>query len=339
MSRRALLTSLLLLLGTLTAAWLAASLGTRNGALVFEPGWLGELLAGARLSDETILLQLRLPRVLAAVLVGSALALAGLVLQAVTRNALADPFLLGISGGAGLAVVLVQALPEAVQAGLGWWLTPLAAFTGAQAATLLVLALARGAGGRRTALALILAGLVINAFCAALMSFVLVRFDPFRVRVTTLWLAGGIGFSSWPQLTLAALLLLPSALFLRAQAHRLNAFALGETGAAYVGVEAHRLLGRVALLSSLLTGLAVSLGGLLGWVGLIVPHAVRLLVGRDFRGSLPAAAGGGALLLVLADSGARLLFAPEEIPVGVLTALLGCPLLLWLLRAHMRRPQ
>jgi len=338
MSRRALLVCLLLGLGTLCALWLAAGLGSRDGALVFDPRWPGRIFAGAHTPDDNILLELRLPRVIAALLVGSALAVAGLVLQGVTQNALADPYLLGIAGGAGLAVVLTHALPTSILAELGWWITPAAAFAGAQAASLLVLALARGAAGRRTALATVLAGLIINAFCAALMTLVLVRLDPFRTRITTLWLAGGIEFCTWPHLALAMLLLLPSLLFLRAQAHRLNAFALGEVGAAYVGVDAERLLGRVALVASLLTGLAVSMGGLLGFVGLIVPHVVRLLVGRDFRDTLPAAGVAGALLLLLCDSGARLLFLPEETPVGVLTALLGCPLLLGLLRAQLRRP-
>ena len=118
---------------------------------------------------------------------------AGLVLQGLTRNPLADPYLLGISGGAGLAVVLLQAMP---QISVSWWLVPLAAFMGAQGAALLVLLLARGSGGRLTILGLILGGVVINAFCAALMSFILARFDPFRLRITTLWLAGGIGFAA-----------------------------------------------------------------------------------------------------------------------------------------------
>jgi len=125
-------------------------------------------------------------------------------------------------------------------------------------------------------------------------------------------------------------------IYLRAQAHRLNALSLGTHGAQSVGVDAERLLLRSAMVSSVLTGLGVSLGGLLGYVGLIVPHAVRLLVGRDFRATLPVAAVAGPLLLVVADAVARLAFAPEELPVGVLTAILGCPLLLVLLRAQIR---
>jgi len=274
--------------------------------------------------------------VLAGIVVGAGLAVAGLVLQGLTRNPLADPYLLGISGGAGLAVVLLHALPGLAVAA-GSWLMPLAAFTGAQVAALLVLALGRTgrAGGRLTVLGLILGGVVINALCAALISFLLARFDPFRLRVTTLWLAGGIGFVRWEQLALCTLLVALTWFYLRLQAHHLNAFALGTTGAASVGVDPQRLLLRAALLSSLLTGLGVSLAGLLGYVGLIVPHAVRRIAGADFRAALPLAALAGALLLVVADAAARLLFAPEELPVGVITALLGCPVLLVLLRRQL----
>jgi iron complex transport system permease protein len=318
------------------AAWLSVALGSQEGAIVFEPDWPARLAA-----DELhakVLLFWRCPRVVAGMLVGACLAVAGSVLQGLTRNPLADPYLLGISGGAGLAVVLLHAVPALV-VGTGWWLVPLAAFAGAQAAALAVLALGRAtgvSGGRISVLGLILAGVVINAFCAALMTFLLVRFDPFRLRVTTLWLAGGIGFTRWDQLLLVLLLTAAGWLFLRLQAHRLNAFALGASGAGAVGVDADRLMFRSALVASLLTGLGVSIGGLLGYVGLIVPHAARRLVGNDFRATLPLAAVAGALLVAVADAVARLALAPEELPVGVLTALIGCPVLLVLLRRGVR---
>ncbi len=318
------------------AAWVAVGLGSAEGQLTFRGDWLGALLGGDRGGeiDQRLVIHWRLPRAAAALLVGGALALAGLVLQAVTRNPLADPYLLGISGGAGLAVVLVRCV-LASDAG-AWWLTPLAAFGGAAAASVFVLTLARGSGGRVTVLGLILAGVVVNALCAALMAFILARLDPFRLRITTLWLIGGIGYASWLQLALVACGVLVAAVWLRADAHRLNTFALGADAAQSVGVDAQRLLRRAAGLSSLLTALGVSLGGLLGYVGLIVPHAVRLLVGQDLRRSLPAAMGAGSLLLIVADTAARTAFAPEELPVGVLTALVGCPVLLVLLKAQLR---
>lgn len=334
--RRSALTWTALLGGlTLLAAWMAVGLGSQQGQVIFEPDWVASLGGGVDSLHDKVLLFWRAPRVAAGLVVGAALAVAGLVLQGLTRNPLADPYLLGISGGAGLAVVLLHALPALIQQS-GWWAIPTAAFFGAQAAALAVLQLGKGSGGRLTVLGLILGGVIINAFCAALMSFLLVRFDPFRLRITTLWLAGGIGFARWHQITLVALLMASGWVYLRLQAHRLNAFALGTIGAASVGVDSDRLLLRSALISSLLTGLGVSLGGLLGYVGLIVPHAVRRLVGNDFRAALPVTAFAGALLVVVADAVARLALAPEELPVGVLTALLGCPVLLILLKSQLR---
>ncbi len=335
MRRSALLWTLVLGGAALAAAWLSVALGSQQGELIFSPGWPRTLWSGDVSMQHRILLHLRAPRVGAGLAVGASLAVAGLVLQGVTRNPLADPYLLGISGGAGLLVVLLHAFPFLVD-GLGWWLVPATAFFGALAAAFSVLLMARGAGGRMTVLGLILSGVILNAFCAAVMTFLLARFDPFRLRVTTLWLAGAVGFTRWPQLALVAAVAAAVLLLLRSQAHRLNALALGLDGAQAVGVDADRLLLRAVLWSSVLTALGVSLGGLLGYVGLIVPHAVRLLVGRDFRRTLPVAAAGGALLVVLADLGARLAFAPEELPVGVLTAILGCPVLLLLLRAQLR---
>ena len=321
---------------SLVVAWLATGLGSQQGELVFSPGWVAALWSGDDAALRfRVLVVLRGPRVIAALVVGACLSVAGQVLQGVTRNPLADPYLLGISGGAGLLVVLLHAFDALVNLA-GWWLVPVVGFAGAQAAAFAVLLLARGVGGRTTVLGLVLGGVVINAFCAAVMSFVLARFDPFHLRVTTLWLAGGIGMVDGYQLALVTATLVATWIYLRSRAHHLNAMALSGVGAEAVGVDADRLLVRAAGLSSLLTGLAVSLAGLLGYVGLMIPHMVRILVGGDFRATLPVSAAAGALLLVTADLAARLAFAPEELPVGVLTAILGCPVLLVLLRAQIR---
>lgn len=324
---------LLALVGLLVACWLAMGLGSHQGQITFDPTWPLQLDQADSLRRNVLLIW-RGPRVIAALLVGAALALAGLLLQGVTRNPLADPYLLGISGGAGLAVVLFQGV--AIFQGADWWLTPIVAMVGATVANFAVLFLSRGAGGRVTVLGLILGGVVINAFCAALMSFMLARFDPFHLRVTTLWLAGGIGFAPWSQLAVVAAFVFAAWLYLRLRAHQLNAFALGGEGAKTVGVDSERLLLHSALLASFLAAVGVSLAGLLGYVGLIVPHVVRLLVGRDFRLTLTLSALLGAALLLLADTAARLAFAPEELPVGVLTAIMGCPVLLILLRAQLK---
>ncbi|MFH1130647.1 MAG: iron ABC transporter permease [Pseudomonadota bacterium] len=322
-----------LILLTITAMWVAMGLGSSQGRLTFDGNWFARLFEGDEL-ERNVLLIWRGPRVVAAAIVGLALAVAGLLLQGTTRNPLADPYLLGISGGAGLFVVLVRGLNFFQTA--DWWLTPIVAFCGAMIANFLVLTLARGTGGRITVLGLILGGVIINAFCAALMTFLLARFDPFRLRVTTLWLAGGIGFARWSQLAMVGGVVLVAWVFLRSQAHKLNAFALGTEDAASVGVDTDKLLLHSAVWASLLSAIGVSLAGLLGYVGLIVPHGVRMIVGHDFRVTLPLSGLAGALLLVLADIAARTLFAPEELPTGVITALLGCPVLLILLRAQLR---
>jgi len=329
------LTAALLALACAVAAYLAASLGSSAGDLTLELDWPWLWADGDDGTLAAVIAHIRAPRVAAALLAGTALAVSGLLLQGISRNPLADPFLLGVSGGGALAVVVLHAVPGLGES-LGWWAVPLAAFVGAQAATLLVMSLARGPGGRLTMLGLILGGVIINAFCAALITLILSRFEPLKLRITTIWLAGGIGFIEWPQLAIAAVVVLVSLLFVRLQANHLNAFALGEEGAGLVGVDARKLLVRSTLASSLLTGVAVSLAGLVGYVGLIVPHVVRLAIGRDFRSTIVLSALGGGLLLVVGDATARTVTAPQEIPVGVLAALIGTPLLLVLIRRELR---
>jgi len=188
--RPAWLLTLVLLLVTLGVAYLATAAVSREGSVGFDLAWPQRLFGADDLS-RNLLVSWRLPRVVAAMIVGAALSLAGLLLQGVTRNPLADPYLLGISGGAGLIVVFVRAMIPLPA--IDWWLTPACAFLGATLATLLVIALARGgprSEGRLTVVGLVLAGVVINALCAAMMQFILARLDPFHLRVTTLWLAG-----------------------------------------------------------------------------------------------------------------------------------------------------
>jgi len=326
----------LVLAGTLVAAFLALALGYTNGSLVFNVDWPSLLWTPGRNLERDILLSIRLPRILAAILAGLSLASAGLVLQSVSRNPLADPYLLGISGGAALAVVLVHGMLRLTDL-LGWWVVPVSAFIGAQLATVLVLSIARGPAGKITVLGIILGGVIINALCAALTMFLMVRFDPNRLRITTLWMAGGLSSESYGRLGLAAAIALAALVVLRARAHRLNAFVLGEEGAAGVGVDTEREIRVAAVCASVLAGVGVSLAGLLGFVGLIVPHLARMITGMDVRKSLPLACALGALLLLSADAVGRVVAAPEELPVGVLAALAGCPVLLVLLRNEMRR--
>ena len=318
------------------AAYVGASLGSAAGAVTFEPDWPRAFLPGGGGPFAAVITELRVPRVLAAALTGAALALSGLVLQGVSRNPLADPFLLGVSGGAGVVVVALYAVPRLVVS-LGWWIVPVGAFAGAQAATMLVLTLARGPRGRVTVIGLVLGGVVVNAFCAAVTTVLLVSLEPLRLRFASFWLAGGVSSAEWGQIAIAAAVLAACAVFVWSRAGAFNAFALGEEGAGLVGVDTRRALREAAWTASLLTGIAVSLSGMVGYVGLIVPHVARLLVGGDFRANVPLTAAAGALLLVAADAAARTVISPAELPVGVLTALIGTPLLFILIRREMGR--
>jgi len=318
------------------AAYVATALGSRGGELTLELDWPHRLFAGADRGLAAVIAELRAPRVAAAALTGAALAVAGLVLQGVSRNPLADPFLLGVSGGAGVVVVALYAVPSVIPT-LGWWIVPVGAFAGAQAATALVLTLSRGPRGRVTVLGLILGGVVVNAFCAAIMTVLLVSLEPLRLRFASFWLAGGVSSAEWGQIAIAAIGVGVASVFMWARGGAINAFGLGEEGAGLVGVDTRRLLRESAWAASLLTGLAVSLSGMVGYVGLIVPHAVRLLVGGDVRANVPLAAASGALILVVGDAAARSVISPAELPVGVLTALIGTPILFVLIRREMRR--
>lgn len=283
-------------------------------------------------ADEAILLQLRLPRVLGAFLTGVGLAAAGTVMQGVFRNPLADPYVLGSSAGAGLGAVLALALGPRFEA-LGFGPVPLLAFCGALGATLLVYALAR-VGWRTPTPNLLLAGLATTSLFASLTSLVLLLAPIAQLQLPAVlaWLLGGVTLSGWQEIPLLAPLLVLGVLAAVALARPLDALALGEEGASYLGIPVERAkLGAIAV-ASLLTALAVATSGLIGFVGLLVPHAVRLVVGPRHRLLVPASALSGGAFLVLMDLLARTVLAPGELPVGVLTALLGAPFFLWLLR-------
>ncbi|MCI2956553.1 iron chelate uptake ABC transporter family permease subunit [Agromyces atrinae] len=265
-----------------------------------------------------IVWELRMPRVLTAAAVGAGLALCGAILQALTRNPLADPYLLGLSAGASLGASAVLVLGIAIA-------LPVAAFAGGLAALVLTLALA-GAGGRLTPTRTVLAGLAVAAAFGALTSLVIfwsATGDSYREILG--WLLGSLAGADWPAVLLAGGALIVIGLPLLASARTLDAFAFGDTTAATLGVHVGRtrwlLLGATALLTSAL----VAVSGAIGFVGLILPHAVRLLVGPGHRALLPLSALAGAVFLVWADTAARTVFDPRELPVGIITALIGAP--------------
>ena len=287
--------------------------------------------------DAAVLGVIRAPRVLLAAMLGAGLALAGAVMQGLFRNPLADPGLIGVSAGAALAAVGAIVLGPSIFGGragvFGLWLLPVAAFVGGLGATVLVRLLASH-GGVTGVATLLLAGVAINALCGALTGLLIFMADDRQVRDITFWTLGSLAGARWVQLPVAAALVLLPALAMLPLARALNALTLGEREAFHLGLRVEPAKRIAVALAAVAVSAGVALAGLIGFVGLVVPHLVRLLVGADHRLVLPGAALLGAGLLVLADLAARSLAAPAELPVGVVTALLGAPFFLWLLRGR-----
>ena len=281
----------------------------------------------AELFTSPIVRDLRVPRALLAFLVGGALGTAGASLQALVRNPLADPYLLGLSGGAGLGAVAAIALHLA-----GPWALPLAAFAGALGAMGLVYRLGLVGGAELDPRVLILAGVAVGAFAAAVTTAVVSLSDAAELRNAFLWLWGGLSGASWDTVRVMAIYTpLPLAV-LYAAARSLDLLALGDEPARHLGADVERVKRRVYVAASLLTAAAVAVSGVIGFVGLIVPHVMRTLWGHHHRTLLPAAFFGGGTLLALADTLARTTIAPRELPVGIVTALIGVPVFTLLLR-------
>jgi iron complex transport system permease protein len=283
-------------------------------------------------SIRQIVVELRAPRAVLAILVGGGLALAGAVFQALLRNPLAEPYILGISGGAATGAVLALALGLAVSHS---WALPIAAFVGALLAITLVLRVAAAADDRVDVRVLLLAGVVVGAFFTACLSFVLSISDARTVRSAILWMMGSLAGADWVTVMTVALYTLPATLVLIGLARPLNLMAIGEETAGYLGTNVERVKKVAYVVASLLTAAGVAATGIIGFVGLIVPHGVRLVVGADYRMLLPLSFLAGAVFLTLADVVARTMLSPIEVPIGVITALVGVPLFLLLLRRSM----
>lgn len=297
------------------------SIGTHLGLdrLGFGPSPLSTLRDG-------IVWELRLPRVLAAAAVGAALALCGAVMQTLTRNPLADPYLLGLSSGASVGAVIVLVLGVAAVA------LPMAAFGGAVLALVITLALANRRGElppTRT----VLAGLAVSYLCSAATSFVIfwsATGDSYREILS--WLLGSLGGASWGDVAIVTVAVVVVGAALLSQTRILDAFAFGDGTAAALGIDVNRTRWTLLTLVALITGAAVAVSGAIGFVGLMVPHAVRMVVGSAHRRVLPLATLAGATFMIWADTLARTLFEPRELPVGVVTAFLGAPAFAYLLR-------
>lgn len=286
-------------------------------------------ISGAPLSPPAMVLwEIRLPRILLAGLIGGVLAVVGASLQALLRNALADPYVLGVSSGAALGAVVGGLVGHSLhEASLMLFLW---AFAGSLL-TLIVLYRISSVHGLLPVQTLLLAGVVINAIFSALVLFAVAMVEPSRLFGLLSWLMGSIGSADYRIVGLLFVYSLVGLLLLFGKAEQLNLLTLGDESAKSLGVEPERLKRRVFVITALLTGAVVSLSGMIGFIGMMVPHALRLLIGPDHRLLLPAAAVVGAAFLILADLLARSLLAPTELPVGVITALLGGPFFLYLL--------
>jgi iron complex transport system permease protein len=296
------------------------------GAVPIPPSDVIRGLAGSQDTSGTIIRELRLPRVLGAALVGGALAAAGALLQGLLRNPLADPFVTGTSAGATLAAV------AAIVLGLATPFVPLAAFVGALVTVAIVWRLSRF-GGATTVLTVLLAGIVLTSFAGALVTFLLLSSDRLglQLRAVLGWLQGGVSVITWSELGVAAAVTAIGLALALVLAHRVDAYAFGEETAATLGIDPERTTTAVLGATALLAGAAVALAGLVGFVGLVVPHALRFVIGATHRRLVPASFLAGATALVLADLGARTVVAPAELPVGAITGLVGAPFFLALL--------
>jgi iron complex transport system permease protein len=273
-----------------------------------------------------ILFEIRLPRILLAGAVGASLAAAGAGYQALLRNPLAEPYLLGISNGAAVGTMIAL-----VFFGAHEWSRPLMAFGGALCATFLVYKMARGRAGT-TPERLILAGVIVTTFLSSAIVFITTLMDATRIRSFTFWLLGDLSGSTKSLLAVALVASVGGTIVLSFHARSLNLLMLGERDAFDLGVEVERVRLTIFLTASALVGASVASSGSVGYVGLVVPHLVRLSAGSDNRTAIPASALAGALFVIVADTIARTIIAPRELPVGAITALIGAPLFIYLLR-------
>ena len=337
MQRRPYLTNALILAAALI-------LSVAVGSVFIAPDTILRILAGRipglafaqnwPQAFEVILFDVRLPHAALVLMTGAALGSSGAAYQGLFRNPLADPYLIGVASGAGLGAVfaLTTRWPNTL---LGFYTVPIAAFAGSLATVLLVYALART--GRALPMAtLILAGVAISAFAGALTSFLMLQSDD-ELRRAIAWLLGGSPVAGWePVLAVLPYLLLGLA-GLILSGHTLNVLQFGEEQAAQLGLPVEKAKNLIILTASLTTAAAVAFSGIIGFIGLVIPHTIRLLWGEDYRHLVPLSALGGASALLLADVLARALLAPQTIPVGIVTALFGVPFFLWILRRARRQ--
>ena len=326
-------------LGLLACAAVLLSLGL--GAVRIPPGRVLDILIRgggdpALARDALVVLNIRLPRTLLGLMVGAGLAVSGALMQGLFRNPLADPALVGISAGSGLAAATVIVLGDRLRAAAGlsgpmpYAALPIAAFLGGLATTFGLYRVATRAG-RTSVATMLLAGIALAALAGALTGLLVYASDDRQLRDLTFWMLGSLSGATWAKVAASAPAILPVLLLVPFLGRGLNALVLGEAEAFHLGIAVERLKRLAILLVAVAVGAGVAAAGVIGFVGLVVPHVLRMTIGPEHRRLLPACALLGGALLVLADIVARLVAAPAELPIGIVTALVGAPVFLWLL--------
>ncbi len=322
---------------------LVVSLLTGLAAGAYDLSWttlLQALTGNASELEHFLIWQVRIPRLLLAVSVGAALAITGAATQGLFRNPLAEPTLIGVSSGAMLFAVLALVLSSALFAGFPAWVqqagVSLAAFVGALLATGFAYRLATREG-RINVATMLLAGIAVAALAGAVTGLMIYQSTEEQLRDITFWSLGSLSGATWKQVFIAVPVVVTGSVFLLRDALALNAFLLGEQEAAQLGFAVQRVKRRVIIWTALIVGVAISLTGLIGFIGLVIPHLLRLWLGTDYRQLLLSSALLGAVFLLLADTLARTVIAPAELPIGILTALIGAPFFLWLLLREQRK--
>lgn len=296
----------------------------------FNP--LGITLDWSR-SQEIIIWQIRTPRVVLAIIVGAGLAISGAAIQALVRNSIADPYILGVSSGASVGATSVILL--GTFSFLGMYALSFAAFIGATIAVLIVFFLAR-VGGRISVVRLLLAGIAVSLVLSAMTNFMLMMTkEEGGIKAVIYWMIGSLAGAKWVNIMIPFVVLTIVYIILRLHARHLNLLLLGEESAVTLGVNLEKFRLLLILVISLLTGVLVAVSGAIGFIGLIIPHIVRMIVGSNYKFVLPVSALIGAIFLIWADAAARIVIAPEEMPIGIITALCGCPFFIWMLRKQM----
>ncbi len=280
--------------------------------------------------EKTVLFSIRLPRVLLAIIVGSSLAISGAVMQGLFRNPLADPGLIGISSGAALAVAVMIVLVGPLSGIFGFYGISFAAFLGGLITALVIFRFSQVTGSFSVAY-ILLAGIAISALSAAGTGFLVFLSNDEQLRSLTFWTMGSLGSALWESVIVAASIIIPTSIIMIKNARALNIMLLGESEAKYLDINCDRLKKVIIICAALSVGASVAVSGIIGFVGLVVPHLVRLTIGADHRMLIPSSAILGAILLLIADTFARTIVAPAEMPVGVITSLIGGPFFLWLL--------